>query len=309
VIAIPTSVGCVQKKVEVFSDNTDRHRGWLGVEVQDVTPKLEKKKNLSVHEGAYVVEVIEDSPAEKAGIEEGDVIVKFDGKDIDNRDDLIRAVRRTKPKTNVSIEFYRKDEKRTVTVTLGKMPRSREFTFITPPDISLPKVYPFNFHIFFENEIFGMKVQTLNKQLAEYFEIPGKKGVLVTEVKKNSIGGKAGFKAGDVIVKVDKEEVEDTEDLREKLYERDSDNESEFEVIRKGKSVILQMRLEEEEEDEYSFLESLPLIEHIPFCRTRDIHLDEWHHPFQRLKDRMETREEKLQESIQSYLESLHTKA
>jgi serine protease Do len=312
VVGIPTALGCAQKKVEVYSYSSDRNRGWLGVEVQDVTPKLEKNKGLTVHEGAYVAEVIEDSPAEKAGIQEGDVIVKFDGKDIDDSDDLIRAVQKTKPKTDVAIEFYRKSDKKSLTVTLGKKPRSRDFTFITPPDVPEPNVHPFQFHFFSQNEMFGLKLQTLNKQLAEYFEVPDKKGILVTEVKKNSSASEAGFKAGDVIINVDNERIEDTEDLMETLQEKDSDKESEFEVIRKGKSTILKMKLENEDDEDFSSLESLPYIEKLertPFHQQLlDNHLEKLHDKMEMLKEKIERNKVKFHRKLQHQFKRLQIK-
>ena len=76
-------------------------RGHLGVSVEDVTPKLKERKHLSVDEGAYVKDVVEDSPAEKAGVQEGDVIVKLNDRTIEDSDDLIRAVGRSKVKTDI----------------------------------------------------------------------------------------------------------------------------------------------------------------------------------------------------------------
>lgn len=297
IIGIPSTLGCAQKKVEIYSYSNDRNRGWLGVEVQDVTPKLEKKKHLAVHDGAYVTEVIEDSPAEKAGIQEGDVIVKFNGKDIDDSDDLIRAVRKTKPKTDVEIEFYRKSDKKSLIVTLGKVPRSRTFSFVVPP---APKISPFNFHFFSESEVYGLRVQTLGKQLAEYFEIPEKRGVLVTEVRKNSAASDAGFKAGDVIVKVDEERIEDTEDLMEVLSDKDSNDEVVFEVIRRGKSTILNMKLEDEDDD-FSSLELLPFREKFEHSSFHEKLFDEY---FEKLRDKMEI----LKEGLEQNKKKLHRK-
>lgn len=240
-----------------------RDQGRLGVSIESVTRELREKQKLSVDRGAYVLDVGEDSPAEKAGIKEGDVIVRFDGDKIDDCADLIRRVRRTKPKKEVSVELVRKDEHKVVAVTIGREPSMRAYSFdfgdgkLKP----LPRMPRFS-RSFGTREFYGLGVQDLTKQLADYFEVPGRKGVLVAEVKTGTAAEKAGFKAGDVIVKADGNTIAPTEDLREELSDRE-DGDISFGIMRKGKPLTLSMKLErqnggEGDEDEMSFDLMLP---------------------------------------------------
>ena len=226
-----------------------RGNGWLGVGVEDVTAKLVKKKKLSVQSGAFITDVIEDSPAEEAGIQEGDVIVKFQGEDIDDSDDLVTNVRKTKPKTEVKIEVNRSGEKKTLTAKLGRVPQVSTYSFKFD-DGAFPKATPepFRFHFFNGDEFHGLKVQKLDKQLAEYFEVPSKKGLLITSVSKGSSAEKAGFKAGDVISKINNHTLRDVGDLIEEFRKSEGD-EASLEIIRKGKSQNIRMKIEEDDDD------------------------------------------------------------
>jgi hypothetical protein len=90
----------------------------------------------------------------------------------------------------------------------------------------------------------GLSLQTLNSQLAEYFEVPGGEGVLVERVKKGSAGAKAGFKAGDVILKVGEAEVSEVADIWEAIDEMEKGEKAAVEVLRKGKKQALTLEVE-----------------------------------------------------------------
>jgi len=248
--------GQVQKKI--IKIEKKGKQGYLGVEIQDVTRKLKEKKNLSVDKGAYVQDVSEDSPAEKAGIEKGDVIVKIGDETVDNGEELTDAVRAIKPKTEVKIEINRKGEKKTMTAIVGKLKTPQVFSYnfnddgfrsMVKPPTAPNMMKKFNLRIATENEINGLQTQSLTKQLGEYFGTPNGKGVLVAEVEKGSAAAKAGFKAGDVIIKVDNQSIDDVDEMNEELSELGG-KEIPFDVIRNGKPVVIKMKIEKEEEDE-----------------------------------------------------------
>ena len=230
-------------------------RGYLGVEVQDVTRKLKEKKNLSVDRGAYVQSVVEDSPAEEAGILKGDVIVKFADETVDDGEELTDAVRGTKPKSGVKVEINRNGEKKTLTAVVGKVKAPQAFAFNfndgelgDMPDA--PKITKrLNMRIFSESEMNGLQTQSLTKQLGEYFGAPNGRGVLVTEVEKGSGAEKAGFKAGDVITKVETRSIDDIDELREELSDLGG-KEAAFEIMRNGKTVKLTMMIEQDEDSD-----------------------------------------------------------
>lgn len=253
-VSIPVTFVSAQPRAHVFRMDNHRDQGWLGVMIEDVSQRLKDRKKLSVDAGAYVTDVTEDSPAEKAGIKEGDVIVKFDDKRIDESSDLSKAVQRTKPKTEVKIEIVRNDEHKTLTATLarerGSAASAYSFRFNDgnwPRMPRMPRIAN-NFHFSFGNEMYGIEAQDLNDQLAQYFEVPGNHGVLVARVEKGGDGEKAGLKAGDVITKANGNTVRDLEDLREELSES-KDNKVPLDVIRKGKSLTITMNLSREDDD------------------------------------------------------------
>ncbi len=246
-----------QRAVELMNLSEALGHGRLGVMIQDVTPRLAKDKNLSVSSGAYVTDVVEESPADEAGIEEGDVIVKFGDRQIDDSGDLTNAVRKVKAATDIKIEVLRKGDHKTLTATLPKERRRSEYSFnFTPPRV--PKIPPmhFRFRSFMQEDIEGMNVEEISKQLADYFEVPSHRGLLVVEVRAGSEADKAGVKAGDVLIKVNDESVRDIEGLRDGLSDA-KNHESSLEIIRKGKTVSLKIHVEGDDEDDDALLNGI----------------------------------------------------
>ncbi|MGE5176243.1 MAG: PDZ domain-containing protein [Hyphomicrobiales bacterium] len=107
--------------------------GYFGVQVQDVTPRLKRAKDLQADEGALVNDVEDGSPADDAGIQVGDVILSVDGKDIGGSRDLIEVVRDLDPGDNTRVEIERDGARKTVTVKVGERPRMMRMTPPTPP--------------------------------------------------------------------------------------------------------------------------------------------------------------------------------
>jgi len=215
--------------------------GWLGVYVQDLTPRRARSMDIKSERGAIVNEVLTESPAESAGIREKDVIIEFDGKPIDNSNDLVRAVRKTGPGTTVNIALVRDGERKSVNVDIGKLPRRERRHSCS---FSFPE--PHRFELFRSSRFLGMYLSDLNEQLGTYFGAPEGKGVLVEKVEKDGSAGKAGFQAGDVIIKVEKESIETTRDIVDVLEDREAGEQVQFEILRKGTGKTLQFVLDEE---------------------------------------------------------------
>lgn len=232
----------------VVTISTHPRGGWLGVSIQDITPKIKKKKDLKNDEGAYVNEVVDDSPADSAGVKEGDVIVEFNSKKIDEADDLLRAVQKTKPGTKTSIVVLRNNEKKTLDIAVGKnrqATRSRSFSVMPP---MAPRVA-----VFSSSRRWGLDLSELNDQLGEYFGAPNGRGLLVERVEKKSNGEKAGFKAGDVITKVNKNAVEDMKDLSDALEDVEEGAKVEVEVLRKGAGKTITVEADEDDDAPSSY--------------------------------------------------------
>jgi membrane-associated protease RseP (regulator of RpoE activity) len=230
----------------------------LGVMIEDVTPRLKEKKHLTVTSGAYVNDVMDESPAEKAGLDEGDVIVKCGERDITSGEELTKAIGKLKPGNEVTIEYLRKGDRKNVKVTLDRerpasayaysfTPRAFQ-NFRLPAAPGMPKLSR-SFHFSTGEGFGGAAVEELSRQLAEYFEVPGNHGLLVTAVTDGSDAEKAGVKAGDVIVKVNSSSVHTIEDFREELGSV-KNHEANLDVIRKGKALSLKLHVDEEMNDD-----------------------------------------------------------
>lgn len=229
----------------VLVDN--KERGWLGVSIEDITSSLARRKNLESREGVYVRDVEDDSPADVAGIREGDIITEFDGRKVGDSEDLVENVRKTKPGTEVLVGVLRDGERRSLKATVEEMPR--RFTYVPriPAQPRMRSAPDFLFHR--SAALRGLVLEDLNKQLGEYFGAPGGRGVLVKNVKHDSEGEKAGFKAGDVIVKIGLEPVRDIDDIRQSLRDYKEGDKAEFEILRRGNTQKISLIIPERDRD------------------------------------------------------------
>jgi len=220
-------------------EKTSSQKGWLGVTIQEITSQMQKAMDLKSREGALVGDVDRKSPAEAAGIKEGDIIVQFAGKNIEDTEDLQKAVADTKPDSKVSVVVLRKGEKKTLDVVVGKQATKTRMIAVSPRGTG-------NFDVFFGAQNYqGMSLRELNEQLGQYFGTTDGAGVLVWEVEKGSAAEKAGVKAGDVISVVGKKKIRTLRDVSRALGIYDEGEKAEIEVVRKGTRQTLSLEVEE----------------------------------------------------------------
>ena len=174
-------------------------RGWLGVGIQQMTPALEKSFGLKDKEGALVSDVFKGGPAEKAGIERGDVITQFDGKDIAESRDLSRIVASTPVGKMVNVKLMRDGTAIERTVKVGEMEKKEE-TAQMPSHNTL-----------------GITVQELTPEIARDLGLKRETGVVVTRVEPGSSADDSGIQTGDVIQEVNRKPVKDVEDFIQKI--------------------------------------------------------------------------------------------
>jgi serine protease Do len=184
-------------------------RGWLGVVIQGVSPEIAEELGLSETKGALVSKVIEDGPGAKAGIEKMDVIREFDGKPVDDYDDLPRIVASTPVNKKVDITVIR-DGKRVVL--------HPKIALLDEPEIQRASAAPAPQS---GAKSFGLSVQDLTGEVAERLGLDDAKGVLVESVDPNGPASEAGIRSGDVIVEVDRHEVKDAKALQKALEKSD----------------------------------------------------------------------------------------
>ena len=204
-------------------------RGWLGVSIQTVTPELAESFKLEENKGALIASVEKNSPAEKAGIENGDVIIAFDGKEIDEMNELPLIVAQTPVGKKVKVTIFRDGKTITKKVLVGEL--KEEKTYAAAEGTS--------------TEDLGMEVSNITQQLARKYGISEQKGVIVTYVEGGSPADEAGLKEGDVIVEVNRTPVEDRDQYFVKLKEAKEGNRILFLITRKGNSLFLVVSLDE----------------------------------------------------------------
>jgi serine protease Do len=186
-----------------------RVSSYLGVGVADIDAERAKALKLPDVHGAEVKNVADESPAGKAGLKEGDVILQYNGQRVEGSDQLQRLARETPAGREVKLQIWRNGASQTVTLTMGSrrgrgfgFADGREFTFEMPGMPPMPHMPDMPSGMMsWRSPVLGVESESLGSQLAQYFGV--KEGVLVRSVIKGSAAEKAGIKAGDVILKVD----------------------------------------------------------------------------------------------------------
>ena len=185
-------------------------RGWLGVRIQQVTDDIAESLGIKPVRGALVAGVDDKGPAKPAGIEAGDVIVKFDGKDIKEMRDLPKIVGDTPVGKDVPVVIIRKGKEETKTVRLGRLEDTPQQASVkrdaVPDDKSVVQ------------KALGLNLASMSDELRKKYKIKdGVKGVVIVGVDANSAAAEKRLNAGDVIVKVTDEEVNDAADVQKRI--------------------------------------------------------------------------------------------
>ncbi len=205
--AIPSAQAtAVLKQLKKFGRT---RRGWLGVSIQTVTEEIAEGLGLKKAKGALVAGVLEGGPAEKSGLQQGDVILEFDGKEISSMRGLPRIVAETEIGKEVSVKLWRKGEEIDIAVTLGELEEAEKRLANATPEApaGAPK----------KIAALGMTIAPADVELRKKFELDAdESGVVVVEVDGDSAAAEKGIRAGDVIVEVSQQEVsQPSEVLRE----------------------------------------------------------------------------------------------
>ena len=241
--AIPLPPGDGPKFI-YFNPGGESH-AWLGVELEDVDAQKAREVKLPGEYGAVVTDVRNESPAAKAGLANGDVILEFEGEKVRSVAHLRRLVEETPPGRVVSLLVSRSGQTRTTTATLAEPPE-RDF-FLRAPRPALPRMEfpPMGVYQFAYGTRLGISADDLTPQLAEYFGVKQGEGVLVREVIAGSAAARAGLKAGDVIVAVDGKEVASVMKLRRALSSnQDEKRKVALTIVRDRRAQTLTVELE-----------------------------------------------------------------
>jgi serine protease Do len=185
-------------------------RGWLGVRIQQVTDDIAESLGIKPVRGALVAGIDDKGPAKPAGIEPGDVIVKFDGRDIKEMRDLPKIVGDTPVGKDVPVVIIRKGKEETKTVRLGRLED-------TPQAASVKTDAPAEDKSVVQKAL-GLSLAGMTDDLRKKYKIKDAvKGVVITAVEANSAAAEKRLNAGDVIVKVTDEEVSNPADVQKRI--------------------------------------------------------------------------------------------
>ena len=214
----------------VFSSEDSATSSYLGVDISDVTTERLSALKLKEEKGVEVTMVDQDAPAGKAGIREHDVILTMNNNAVESGAQLRRMIHETPAGRIVTLGISRDGQPMTVKVQLAD--KHKEFAMTGPdmknfhvnipeihiPDIDIPSI---NMVMVTSSARSGLSVENITPQLGEFFGVKNGNGVLVRAVEKGSRAEKAGFRAGDVIVKVNDQAVHDTGDFSHAVRSRD----------------------------------------------------------------------------------------
>jgi S1-C subfamily serine protease len=210
-----------------WPESPARHGSYLGIIIRNVTPDRVPFLKLKNASGAEVTMVDQDSPAGKAGLREYDVIVGFNGSQVVNEEQLRNFVRQSPPGSTVTLAFLRGGQAMNMQITLADRAQFAMFLHPGPPATpAFPQFPPLpDFDLPGINVVHlgptGAVLENLTPQLCEYFGVSnGRGGVLVRSVEKGSPAAVAGLKAGDVIVRVEKDAIADIHDWLRATHSR-----------------------------------------------------------------------------------------
>ncbi len=206
-------------------------RGWMGVMIQPVTKELKDKLGLKSEDGVLVSDVTDNGPADKAGIQRGDVILSFDGKKIEEMQDLPFMVATTKVGKEVEVVISRNGKKKVLELTVGEM---KEETVSESPerDSDRPNL--------------GLGVREITPEMAQQYGLSRESGVIVVQVNPNSPAAEAGLIPGDIILEIDRQPVPDLESFREKIEKFGEGDTILLLIKRKGATLFVALKLVEQ---------------------------------------------------------------
>jgi serine protease Do len=193
--AIPMNLA--QNIADQLIDRGEVTRGYLGVVIQSLTPELAESFDIKDGKGILVAQVSKDSPAEKAGLKVGDLIVRYQGKDVTDVSDFRNRVALTSPGSKAVVTIIRNGKHKTINLKIGNLEDK--------PQVARSSTQ--------QADELGLTVQTITPDLAQQFDVSPGQGVVVTEVKRGSVSAMAGIRPGTVILKVNRIDVNTGEEF------------------------------------------------------------------------------------------------
>jgi serine protease Do len=214
--AIPTN--SIKELLPQLKEKGKVVRGYLGTTVQRLTPEIAASLGVKQARGALVADVVKGSPAERAGIKTGDVIVRFDRKEVKDSADLPAQVARVAPGTTVQVTVLREGKEMALPLTVGEM-KEKEIAAST------------------QQGDLGLTVQPVTPEIARSLDLERAEGLVVTEVKPGSAADEAGLREGDLIAQVNRRPVKTLADYNREMA-RSENEKSVLLLVRRGQGSL-----------------------------------------------------------------------
>jgi serine protease Do len=203
-------------------------RSYLGVNLQDIDRNLAEAYNLPKPEGALITQIAPNSPAARAGLKDGDVILKFNTNTILRAADLLNYLNRTQPQQKIDLEVLRDERKRNISATLGSAPDDTPAKSQTETQKRGP--------------ILGVSIRNLNEVELERLNIKG--GIYIQEVQRGGLAAQARIQAGDIITQVNGKAIQNTTEFANTVAELKVGTVARIALIRQGQRAVVGMRVQ-----------------------------------------------------------------
>jgi serine protease Do len=189
--AIPSNMA--RKIYAELRDKGRVTRGWLGISIQPLTPELARSFGAKDPKGVLINEVVPDSPAAKAGLKPGDILLEFEGRPMEGPGDLQRAVSLASPDRTAKVKVWREQSEKTVEVKVGQAPDERQAQQPRPGGRA--------------RSMLGLEVRPVTPEIARQLNLRSTDGVVVVRVEDGSPAAEAGVQRGDVIKQLNSQTV------------------------------------------------------------------------------------------------------
>ncbi len=216
-IGFAISANLATQVVSQLQDYGRTRRGWLGVFIQEVTEDIADSLGLDAAKGALIASVTEKGPADEAGLRAGDVIIRFDGKEVVKSRDLPRIVAETAVETTVNVKVVRDGKVKTLSVTLGELEQAENGGLLSRGDKT-------NTTEDTKLEDIGLAVAPLTVELAEKFDLEvDETGIVVTDVAEGSPAAVKGVQPGDIIRRLNQSAITSVDQLQDGITKAKND--------------------------------------------------------------------------------------
>lgn len=239
-LALAVPVDVVKKVARDLKEKGRIERGWLGVSLEEDS------------RGRVRITLVEkNSPAKEAGLREGDIVKKINGREVRSGEFLAREIRNRQPGEEITLEVEREGKQKEIKVKLGKYPEEearreleRWVPFFPMPS---PLTPPEKGRTWERRRFIGVYPEEIGRELAEFFGVKEGKGLLITRLEANSPAEKAGLKVGDVIIKADGRRVETIDELNSIIQRKKKGDKVRLEIVRDKRTMEIEVEVDEEE--------------------------------------------------------------